>query len=134
MTMRCSTEDYEWVWVFPGRYGNGKIDLDESAVELWDMSHQKVMVEKIRDINKGKITCDYIVPMYPSLWRASIDGKRRSCIWKARIRVKLQEVAPLAKVKLLPQSSGQLVRAKSNAGNIAKKPKTGKYLTKYKTG
>lgn len=133
--MRCSTEDYEWVWIFPGRYGNGKINLDESAVELWDMSHQKVMVEKIRDINKGKLTCDYIVPMHPSLWRTSIDGKGRSCILKASIKVKLQEVAPPAKkVKLLPVSSGQLVRAKFNAGKIAKKPKAGKNPTKPKTG
>jgi hypothetical protein len=89
---------------------------------------ENVTVEKIRDIKDGTITCDYILPMNPSLWRASIGGKRRYCTSKAWIRVELQEEIPppAKKVKLLPSGPGQLERAKSNAGKNTTKPRTGK--------
>jgi hypothetical protein len=109
--MCCSTENYEWVWAAPGRYEQGRTDLDESAVELFDVGNgENVTVEKIRDIKDGKINCDYILPMNPSLWRASIGGQRRHCTSKAWIRVELQEEIPppAKKVKLLPPGPGQL--------------------------
>lgn len=131
--MCCSTENYEWVWAAPSRYEQGRTDLDESAVELFDVGNgENATVEKIRDIKDGKTTCDYILPMYPSLWRASIGGKRRYCTSKAWIRVELQEEIPppTKKVKLLPPGPGQLERAKSNARKNTTKPRARKKVSK----
>jgi hypothetical protein len=101
--LKCSPKDYQWLWMHPLTIVR-KCNLQDHDLINW-RTHAKITKDKLHNLAGDAAIGEYILTIYPKLYRIEADHKTRILISKGCLLVDLDRGSlPLAKKPRLSDS------------------------------